>query len=143
MAIDIGKFLLVGGIGFVAYEMFFSAPATPAAAAPATGAAPPVAPVSGIVPASTAGLQSSIAALEADQNPPFTIGTADQHGYYYAEVAGKPATDPGSYLTAANRQETFALPAWCSASGLCGIVDFNAGMSGYFPTSRLSVFDEE
>lgn len=136
MALDIGKFLLVGGAAYVAYELFFSGPATPAVATPATGA--------GIVQASTpAALQSSIAALEAAQNPPFTTGTADQHGYYYAQASGKAATDPGSYLTTANRQETFALPAWCSASGLCGIVNFNEGMAGYFQTSRLAVFDEE
>lgn len=133
MALDIGKFLLVGGIGFVAYELFFSGSSTPAAAAPATTPATP-APA-----ASTPSLRAQIATLAGSM----TSGNADQWGYYYAEAAGKPATDPGSYLSAANREETFALPAWCSASGLCGIVPMSSGMSGYFPTNRLAVFNEE
>jgi len=153
----IGEFLLVAVGGYVAYELFFApaaapaatttAPATTTTAAPTTTTitAPPAQPLSN--PATT---QAGILALANAETPPLVTATADQWGALYAQVRGVAAPNPGGYLPADSPQAQtgylFALPEWCSDSGLCGmagIVPLSRGFSDYLPAPRLSVFELE
>ena len=146
MALDIGKLLLIGGVGFVAYEWLFgsastAAPATTTSTTP-TVIAPPAPPLSN--PATT---QAGILALANAESPALTMATADSWGALYAQVRGAAAPNPGGYLTAGSPQAQpgylFALPEWCSDSGLCGIVPMERGFSDYLPAPRLALFELE
>lgn len=122
---DIGKLLLFGGIGFVAYEYFTGGFETATSTTPPVGGIQPA--NSPAPPASTAAnpltTQNMVLALAAKQNPPFTQGTVDQWDYYYSQARGIDAPDPGGYVTADQRSEILTFPEWwalASAHGLSG-----------------------
>ncbi len=121
---DIGKLLLFGGIGYIAYEYFFAPTATvattaaggiqPTTAQPTPTAAPAANPLT---------TQQMVLNIAAAQNPPFTEGNVDQWDFYYAQARGIQAPDPGGYVTADQRAEILTFPEWwalASAHGLSG-----------------------
>lgn len=148
MALDIGKLLLIGGVGFVAYEWLFGsttpAPATTTTTTPTTTpiVTPPAQPLSN--PATT---QAGILTLANSETPPLVSATADSWGALYAQVRGVAAPNPGGYLPADSPQAQagylFSLPEWCTDSGLCGIVPMERGFSDYHAAPRLAIFSEE
>jgi hypothetical protein len=121
---DIGKLLLLGGAAYVAYE-FFIAPAAVPATVPVGGIQPATATTAPPAPPAANPLttQQLVLALANKQNPPFTQGTVDQWDFYYQQVRGIDAPDPGGYLTADTRGEILTFPEWwslASAHGLSG-----------------------
>lgn len=119
---DIGKLLLFGGIGYIAYEYFIAPAATPATAA-AGGIQPATTPANPPPAANPLTTQQMVLAAAAKANPPFTQGTVDQWDFYYTQARGIDAPDPGGYVTADQRAEILTFPEWwalASAHGLSG-----------------------
>lgn len=118
---DIGKLLLVGGIGYVAYE-YFLAPKSATAPAVAPGVQPAPVAQAAVNPITT---QSLVQAAAAKDN--FTVGTVDQWDWYYGlpSARGIPAPDPSAWgFTDANRGEQLTFPEWwniASAHGMSGL----------------------
>ncbi len=116
---DIGKLLLLGGIGYVAYEYFLAPPATATTTKPG-GIIPGPTPTTAANPATTQGLVQAAAAKDH-----FTSGTVDQWDWYYGIARGIPAPDPIAdwNIPEDKRGEILTFPEWwnlASSHGLSG-----------------------
>lgn len=118
---DIGKLLLMGAAGFVAYEYFTGAFSSPVVAAPTSGGIQPgpTPPVSAANPTTTRAM-----VLAAANKGSFTQGTVDQWDTFYQSARGIPAPGPESWgVTPDTRGQILTFDEWwnlASSHGLSG-----------------------
>ena len=120
MALDFGKLLLIGGVGFVAYE-FFLKPQP----AQSTVTAPPQQAAAGIQSTQTGDALTTKSLVQAAATKDgFTMGNVWQWDYYYNKVRGVDA-DLASKIPEDQRAKNLTFDEWwtvAAANGLSGIV---------------------
>lgn len=131
---DITKLLLIGGAAWIGYGLL----KPQAVAAPAAGG---ILPANTPAPSNTAASTLALLKSEEEKNG-FTIGSVDQHNYYYAKVRGVAPASPedwgiGPELRGRqmNVSEYWALASSNGLSGMRGV--------GYVRAPRLAIMEAE